>query len=137
MAQTRLRDLFIAMPDSLLPILTKVNREDCVDFLEAGMEAHVRNRFDGETVMDSLTDNYLHLRYTTVSEVEMRLAMTTDSVGCVWLIHRVQTPQPDCMVHVFDTSWREISPRKAPRPTDFLPDTLSHATFGFEKAVRE
>jgi hypothetical protein len=28
-----MKTLFIAMPDSVAPLLTKVNREDCVDFL--------------------------------------------------------------------------------------------------------
>ena len=29
---------FIAMPDSVAPLLTKVNREDCVDFLASNMK---------------------------------------------------------------------------------------------------
>lgn len=30
-----MKTLFIAMPDSVAPLLTKVNREDCVDFPQA------------------------------------------------------------------------------------------------------
>lgn len=33
---------FIAMPDSVAPLLTKVNREDCVDFLASNMKAEVK-----------------------------------------------------------------------------------------------
>ena len=29
------KTLFVNMPDSLSPLLTKVNREDCIDFLES------------------------------------------------------------------------------------------------------
>ena len=32
-----MKTLFIAMPDSVAPLLTKVNREDCVDFLASNM----------------------------------------------------------------------------------------------------
>ena len=39
------KTLFINMPDSLNLILTKVNREDCIDFLESKMKAEVENRF--------------------------------------------------------------------------------------------
>ena len=28
------KTLFVNMPDSLSPLLTKVNREDCIDFLD-------------------------------------------------------------------------------------------------------
>ena len=40
------RQAFINMPDSILPILTKVNRADCIDFLDSHMRAIVKNRFD-------------------------------------------------------------------------------------------
>ena len=39
------KTLFVNMPDSLSPLLTKVNREDCIDFLESKMKAQVENRF--------------------------------------------------------------------------------------------
>ena len=35
------KTLFVNMPDSLSPLLTKVNREDCIDFLESKMKAQV------------------------------------------------------------------------------------------------
>ena len=43
----KMRDVFAAMPDSVLGIMTKNNRLDCIDFIENDMEAKVRNRFDG------------------------------------------------------------------------------------------
>ena len=39
------KTLFVNIPDSLTPLLTKVNREDCIDFLESKMKAQVENRF--------------------------------------------------------------------------------------------
>ena len=32
------KTLFINVPDSLCPLLTKVNREDCIDFLSSKMK---------------------------------------------------------------------------------------------------
>ena len=46
-----LRDAFRQMPDSLMPMLTQNNRLDCLDFLDAGMKAEVRNRLGGTSVM--------------------------------------------------------------------------------------
>ena len=40
-----IKSLFIELPDSLSPLLTKVNREDFGDFLASNMKAEVRNRF--------------------------------------------------------------------------------------------
>ena len=41
-----MKKVFIAMPDSLTPLLTKVNKEDCIDFLASNMKAEIKNRFD-------------------------------------------------------------------------------------------
>ena len=38
------KDCFKAMPDSLTPLLTEVNKADCIDFLESKMKAEVTNR---------------------------------------------------------------------------------------------
>ena len=46
-----LRDAFRQMPDSVMPTLTQNNRLDCLDFLDAGMKAEVRNRLGGTSVM--------------------------------------------------------------------------------------
>lgn len=51
----KMRDVFAAMPDSVLGIMTKNNRLDCIDFIENDMEAKVRNRFDGFSVLKALT----------------------------------------------------------------------------------
>lgn len=37
-----MKSLFIALPDSLSPMLTKVNREDFGDFLASNMKAEVK-----------------------------------------------------------------------------------------------
>ena len=49
------KTLFINMPDSLNLILTKVNREDCIDFLESKMKAEVEHRFGKKSEMTALS----------------------------------------------------------------------------------
>lgn len=68
-----MRDVFGSMPDSVFVLLTRVNRLDCIDFIENGVEARVRNRFDEYSVLRVLTDDYLDLQLTDVCCVEMKL----------------------------------------------------------------
>ena len=56
MAQN-MKSVFVAMPDSVTPLLTKVNREDCIDFLDSNMKAVVKNRFGNVAEMKVLTDD--------------------------------------------------------------------------------
>ena len=82
-----MKSLFVALPDSLSPLLTKVNRADFGDFLASGMKAEVKNRFGNTSEMLKLTDNYLKLKVSEVSTVEMKLLPLNDSVKVyVWYI---------------------------------------------------
>ena len=53
-----MKSVFVAMPDSITPLLTKVNKEDCIDFLDSNMKAEVKNRFDGTAEMKVVTEDY-------------------------------------------------------------------------------
>lgn len=71
-----MRDMFIQMPDSLLPYLSHNNKLDLVDFIESGMESEVTNTFDDRTNLLKLTSDYLHLQSSDASSVEMKLLPT-------------------------------------------------------------
>ena len=80
-----MRDVFAAMPDSVLGIMTKNNRLDCIDFIENTMAAKVHNRFDGDTELKALTVDYLELQLTKNCRVEMKLCRRrTRCIIFVW-----------------------------------------------------
>jgi hypothetical protein len=68
-----MRSLFLNAPDSILPLLTQNNRADCIDFLDAGMRARVTNRLDGTSELLAIDDEFLELRSSESSLVQMRL----------------------------------------------------------------
>ena len=58
------KTFFINIPDSLCPLLTKVNREDCIDFLSSKMKAQVENRFGQKSEMTDLSKDYIRMQMT-------------------------------------------------------------------------
>ena len=56
-----MRALFMSAPDGMFPLLTMNNRADCVDYIDAGMEAKVSNRLGGVCRMKALTADYMLL----------------------------------------------------------------------------
>ena len=56
---------FVNMPDSLSPLLTAVNRADCVDFLASKMKAQVTNTLGGKSEMTELTADYIRIQTNT------------------------------------------------------------------------
>ncbi len=74
LAQTpMMRDVFAAMPDSVLPMVTKNNRLDCIDFIENNMEARVRNKLDEYVTLEALTADYARFRTSPSQLLELKL----------------------------------------------------------------
>ncbi len=118
-AQTRMRDVFAQLPDSVLPYMTKNNRLDCIDFIENGIEARVKNRFSEHVVLDSLTEDYLRLSTSTSSYVEMKLVPHNgDTCICVNRTYLGTTPDSD--VRLYSKNWTLLSRLPRPAVSDFL-----------------
>lgn len=107
-----MKKVFIAMPDSLTPLLTKVNKEDCIDFLASNMKAEIKNRFDKSSEMKVLTEDYLQMQMTENSTLEMKLLPVNDSVKIVCMVRTVCSSACDSEIRFYDTSWKEEFPQK-------------------------
>ena len=102
-----MKTVFVAMPDSLTPLLTKVNKEDCIDFLASNMKAEVKNRFDKPAEMKVLTEDYMQLQMTENSTLEMKLFPLNDSVKVVCMVKTVCASACDSNIHFYSSDWKE------------------------------
>lgn len=102
-----MKTIFVAMPDSLTPLLTKVNKEDCIDFLASNMKAEVKNRFDKSAEMKALTEDYLQFQMTENSLLEMKLLPLNDSVKVVCMVKTVCSSACDSEIHFYTSDWKE------------------------------
>jgi len=103
-----MKTVFVNMPDSLSPLLTKVNREDFADFLASNMKAQVKNKFDGTSEMKTLTKDYLLLQSTGNSSVQMKLLPLSDSLNVVCVVNTVEGPVADSSVRFYTSDWKEL-----------------------------
>ena len=102
------RTVFINMPDSLMPLLTKVNREDCIDFLDSKMRAQVKNKFGNMSEMTDLSVDYIRMKMTEQSDWQMKLLTTTDSTKIVCAISTACAPACDSEIKFYTTDWQEL-----------------------------
>ena len=112
-AQTKMRDVFLQMPDSLLPYLTENNRLDFIDFIDSGMKAVVTNELGGKSEMLSLTDTTLVLQVSPVTKVDMRLMPVNEPVDSCNQVVCVLTTYgevaPESKIEVYSTHWTSIT----------------------------
>lgn len=146
---TLMREVFASMPDSVLPLVSKNNRLDCIDFIENNMEARVRNVLDEYVVLEALTPDYVRFRTSASSLLEMKLLPTSDSTSVLCLVQTALTGEADTPRRLEDSNIRFLQPDWTPLPdsnavaftlpplSDFLaaaaPDSLRA---DFEQALR-
>lgn len=106
MAQN-MKSVFVAMPDSVTPLLTKVNREDCIDFLDSNMKAVVKNRFGNVAEMKVLTDDYVLMQTSEVGTLEMKLLPLADSTKVICMVKTVDVPVADSSVRFYTSDWSQ------------------------------
>ena len=118
MAET-IRDVFKAMPDSLMPYLTTNNRLDMIDFMDAKMKAEVTNKLDGESEMLFLSDDSLSIKMSDALTLELKVEKLSTplphNVGATHVlrmkrVYHVSHDRTETILTSYDTkSWKVLS----------------------------
>lgn len=114
-----MRDVFANMPQRILPLVTKNNRLDCIDFIENNMEAKVRNAIDDYVVLEALSDSYLRFRTSSSSYIEMKL-LTENGTPIIAFIRTVELAHcMDSHITFYNTDWQALD-----RDTRYTPPAV-------------
>jgi hypothetical protein len=143
--QNTISNLFREMPDSILPTLTRNNRLDMIDFMDARMQAEITNKLDGKSEMKTLTSDSLLLRMSASTDVTLLLLDVVEPVDsslqvvCMVRTYRLASGQGE--EHAFSyysSSWRklteqpQLSERSLARVRSYPPSTILNV-FSTEK----
>lgn len=132
-AQNAMRKFMVTMPDSIMPLLTKVNREDCMDYLDSKMKAEVTNRIGSKSEMTKMTNDYAQFKLSNNSERTFKLLATTDNDTIICMITTCCGPACDSKLDFFDSNWEKSKKKYIELPTlkDFIskPDSINESTF--------
>lgn len=121
-AQT-MRDVLKEMPDSILPMFTKNDRLDFIDFIDNNMKATVRTRFGDTAEMTVLADDFCHIHTAETSHIEMKLLNGGD-ILCV--VNSVKNDGWDSSVRFFSRKWERMDGKgmiAMPDVRSFIPKT--------------
>lgn len=133
------KTLFINMPDSLSLLLTKVNREDCIDFLESKMKAQVENRFGKKSEMTELGKDYIHMQMSPQTTWQMKVLALNDTTNVICTVSTACAPACDSSIRFYTTDWKALDESQfvtLPAMTDFLNMPDSTLIYNFDEARR-
>lgn len=102
-AQT-IKEIFQALPDTILPSLSKNDRLDLIDLIENKMENEVTNQLRGRSRMTLLTANLTKVQLSELAEVQM-CRLSTPNSYLICLIHSVKTETWDSNICFYNPNW--------------------------------
>ena len=106
---TNMHTVFSNMKDEILPILTKNSRLDLIDYIDNNMQAKVRNRLDGFTTMETLTDNYCRIKLAENSSMEIKLLKRENNDTIISIIRSAKIDAWDSYIKFYNLNWEELS----------------------------
>lgn len=104
-----MRDIWLSMPDSILPYLNKNLRTEHVDFVDMHVKSEVKNLLHENGVLDTLTNDFAVYYLPQSSTLEMKLLTKTDSTQMICMVKTVKAPEAESEIRFFDTSWKPIA----------------------------
>ena len=104
-----MRDVWLSMPDSILPYLNKNLRTEHVDFVDMHVKSEVKNLLHENGVLDTLTNDFAAYYLPQSSTLEMKLLTKTDSTQVICMVKTVKAPEAESEIRFFDTLWKPIA----------------------------
>ena len=118
-----IRSLFINMPDSIMPLLTKSERMDFIDYMDSGMKARAQNKLGGESFMTGLSDNSLTVTTSQSGKLDMVLCTRRNGKNLICIIKTVTARYEDSRLSFFDEDWTPVDSKELielPQFDDYL-----------------
>ena len=103
---SQVKEYLKVMPESVLPLLSRNNVLDCLDFIENGQKAEVTNRMAGKSELSFLGNTMATFNLTSVTKADIKLfPKGSDDV----LIYVVTTSATDSLadsgIKVYNSDW--------------------------------
>ncbi|WP_315320731.1 DUF3256 family protein [Prevotella aurantiaca] len=120
-----MRQIWLEMPDSIIPYLNRSLRTELADYVTMGMKPEVMNTLQDSTHIEQLTDNYIlvHLNHSSRLEIKS-LDESTIAMVQTWC-----GPIAESKLQLFSNNW-EVKPIELDiMPTFIKPDTMSQQRY--------
>ncbi|MDR0429622.1 MAG: DUF3256 family protein [Tannerellaceae bacterium] len=103
-----MKECFIEMPDQLIPQLEAAWRKDLIGLYESGKEARLKNTMNGYSQLMKLTEDYLLLRTTECSTMEIKMFPLVNNTHIICMVTTIDAPVPDSRLSFYTTKWEPL-----------------------------
>lgn len=121
-----IRTLFIDMPDSIMPAITRSMRMDFIDYMDSGMKARDRNKLGGVSSMTAFSERALTVMTSASGRLDMVLFDRRKGGPLICLVHTAVTEYEDSHLSFYNADWTPVNADKLielPQLPDYLTKT--------------
>lgn len=97
-----LREVWVEMPDSILPYLSKSQRTELADYVEMKAEPAVLSTFGDSVRIECMTNNYLLVKANEVTRLEIKL-LDNNTIA---LVQTWMAPAAESKLSFFNLQWQ-------------------------------
>ena len=126
-----LREVWIEMPDSILPYLSKSQRTELADYVEMKAEPVVLNVFGDSVRIERMTNNYLLVKASEVTSLEIKL-LDNNTLA---LVQTWKAPAAESKLSLFDLQWQPKEAVVEYNENIVKPDTMTDEEFNDLKSL--
>lgn len=133
-----LRDLWISMPDSLVPTLDKNLRTEFVELQDMKVKSEVTNLLGGTSVMDTITIDFLQVKMSAAATLQIKLLPQVEGDSLLCVVKTISAPEKDSELMFYDQQWCPLDAKTYFGGRDMSsilesliakPDTMNEAKF--------
>ena len=126
-----LREVWIEMPDSILPYLSKSQRTELADYIEMKAEPSVLSTFGDSVRIERMTNNYLLLRANEATRLEIKL-LDNNTLA---LVQTWMAPAAESKLSLFNLQWQPKEAVVDYKVNIVKPDSMSDEDFADLKTL--
>lgn len=126
-----LREVWIEMPDSILPYLSKSQRTELADYVEMKAEPVVLDVFGDSVRIERMTNNYLLVKASEVTLLEIKL-LDNNTLA---LVQTWKAPAAESKLSLFDLQWQPKEAVVEYNENIVKPDTMTDEEFNDLKSL--
>ncbi len=126
-----LREVWIEMPDSVLPYLSKSQRTELADYVDMKADPAVLNAFGDSVRIERMTNNYLLVKTSKVTRLEIKL-LDNNTLA---LVQTWKAPVAESKLSLFNLQWQPKEAVVVYNENIVKPDSMSEEEFADLKSL--
>lgn len=117
------RDAFVKENVGIFNVIPSDARLDMLDYYDSGRVVSAKNAFGNGSELIEVIDNFISVKTTSVSSVEMYLSAQGKKDSVIIVNRTLLTPTPDGKIEFYNSAWQQLNTAKyfkTPTITDFI-----------------